>query len=147
MGPNPYQRYIEHEVLTAEPVRLVQLLYQGAAEAIASARQKLARGDIKGRSAAVTKAIEILAELSASLDHQHGGEVSARLAALYDYVQRRLLEGNLQQRDQPFAEAERILETLSDAWLQIQLPAAAKQGKAAPGQSFHAPYVPVTQAC
>jgi flagellin-specific chaperone FliS len=38
-------------------------------EAVLDARTNLARGDIKGRTAAVTKAVEILAELSSSLDH------------------------------------------------------------------------------
>ena len=70
MQTNPYEAYIEDEILTADPVKLVQMLYRGAMEAIADARVKLARGDIKGRSGAVTKAVEILAELSSSLDHE-----------------------------------------------------------------------------
>lgn len=126
MKANPYQKYLEHEVLTAEPIRLVQLLYQGVIEAVASARRMLARGDIKGRSAAVTKAVEILTELSAALDHNQGGELSSALAALYDYAQRRLLEGNHEQKDQPLAEAERILRTLGEAWLKIEVPAGVK---------------------
>jgi flagellar protein FliS len=119
MRSNPYEAYIEDEILTADPVKLVQMLYQGAMEAVADARAKLAAGDIKGRSAAVTKAVEILAELSCSLDHERGGGLSASLAALYDFVQRRLLAGNQEQADLPLAEAKRILQTLAEAWLDL----------------------------
>jgi flagellar protein FliS len=122
MLSNPYQAYIEDEILTADPIKLVQMLYRGAMQAIADARAKLAMGDIKGRSAAVTKAVEILAELSSSLDHERGGELSASLAALYDFAQRHLLAGNQEQADRPLAEAGRVLETLGEAWMGLAVP-------------------------
>ena len=119
MRANPYQTYVEDEILTADPVKLVHLLYRGASEAVRSARAKLAIRDVKARSAAVTKAIEILAELSSALAHERGGELSARLAALYDYMQRRLIDANREQADPPLAEVEKILKTLEEAWSQV----------------------------
>jgi flagellar protein FliS len=126
MRSNPYRAYVEDEILTADPVKLVQMLYRGAMEAVADARAKLAMGDIKGRSAAVTKAVEILAELSSSLDHERGGELSASLAALYDFAQRRLLAGNQEQADRPLAEAGRVLETLGEAWMGLAVPSPGR---------------------
>jgi len=120
MRSNPYQQYVKDDILTSDPIKLVQLLYRGALEAVADARTKLARGDVKGRSAAITKTIQILTELVVSLDHERGGELSARLVALYDYAQRRLLAANFEQSDPPLAEVEGILQTLADAWLSIQ---------------------------
>ena len=144
MRSNPYQAYVEDEILTADPVKLVQMLYRGAIEAVADARAKLARRDIKGRSAAVTKAVEILGELSSSLDHERGGELSASLAALYDFVQRRLLAGNQEQADRPLAEAGRILQTLGEAWLGLEVPSDAN---AKPGRSaYQTEYVPLSCA-
>ena len=122
MQSNPYRTYVEDGILTADPVKLVQLLYRGAIEAVAAARAKLASGEIKSRSAAVSKAIEILAELASTLDHEKGGELSVRLAALYDYMQRRLIDGNSGQADAPLAEVGRILQTLEEAWLQVKAP-------------------------
>lgn len=118
MRTNPYQTYLDAEILTAEPLKLVRLLYRGALEAVRTARAKLAGRDIRGRSSAVSKSIEILAELSSSLNHQRGGELSARLAALYDYMQRRLIEANREQSDSPLAEVEKLLITLEEAWCQ-----------------------------
>ena len=133
MRSNPYQAYVEDEIMTADPVKLVQMLYRGALEAVRDARAKLAMADIKGRSAAVTKAVEILGELSSSLDHERGGELSANLAALYDFAQRRLLAGNQEQADQPLAEAERVLQTLGEAWIGLEgvSDATAKLGRPA----------------
>ena len=116
MRTNAYQNYFENEVLSADPVRLVQLLYRGALEAIAAARSCLAEGDIRGRSRAINKAYGILGELGASLDHSQGGEVSRNLARLYDYLQRRLIVANSTQTDTPLAETERLLATLEEAW-------------------------------
>jgi len=121
MRTNAYQTYVEDEIVTADPIRLVQLLYQGAIEAVASARLNLASGDIKGRFAAATKVIEILTELSSSLNHEQGGELSARLAALYDYMQRRVIDGNQEQIDAPFAEVGQLLATLGEAWFNVRV--------------------------
>src|SRR5260370_12337621 len=126
MQSNPYRTYVEHEILTADPIKLTQMLYRGALDAVAAARSNLVKGDIKGRSAAVTKAVEILAELCSSLDHERGGELSVSLAALYDYAQRRLLAGNQAQADRPLAEAQRLLETLGEAWVGLEATEATK---------------------
>lgn len=134
MRTNAYQTYVEDEIVTADPIKLVQLLYQGAIEAVGSARVNLASGDIKGRFAAATKVIEILTELSSSLNHEQGGELSARLAALYDYMQRRVIDGNQEQVDAPFAEVERLLGTLGEAWFTLnnvkEAPARVKAASA-----------------
>ena len=139
MPNNAYRSYIEDQILTADPVKLIRILSAGAVEAIRDARAKLTRGDIKGRSAAITKAVEILGELSAALDHQRGGELSAALAALYDYAQRRLLAGNHEQSDLPLAEAERTLEPLAEAWAQLEDAGTPEQLAKARDDHFHEP--------
>ena len=127
MRTNPYEAYINDEILNADPLKLVQLMYQGTIDAVTSARASLARRDIKARSGSITKAILILTELSSSLNHEKGGELSARLAALYDYMQRRLLEANQTQVDAPLAEVAQLLQTLFEAWETIGTPVVSEQ--------------------
>ena len=154
MRSKTYQKYIDDDILTADPMKLVQLLYQGALDAVGDARANLARGDVKGRSAGITKAIEILTELSATLNHEQGGELSARLAALYDYMQRRLIVANQQQTDPPLAEVSGLLQTLAEAWLSVNestsrvdmqrvSDSAAPYGKVVENDG----YVPLSCAC
>jgi flagellar protein FliS len=116
MRPKPYQNCVEEEVLAANPLKLVELLYRGALDSIASARRYLSLGEIRARSRAINKTMEILAELARSLNHEAGGEVSRNLADLYAYMQTLLIEANTRQSDPPLAEAEKLLATLLEAW-------------------------------
>lgn len=115
-GNEAQSRYLEAEVLTADPVKLVSLLFRGANEAVAAARRHLRNGQILERSARIVQAHEIVQALSRSLDHDAGGEVSHNLAALYAYIQMRLLEANTSQTDSPLSEAENLLALLAEAW-------------------------------
>jgi flagellar protein FliS len=111
-----YHSYFENEVLASDSLKLVQLLYQGALGAIEAARGHVRAGDIRERSRAITKAFSILHELTASLDHKQGGELSQRLAALYDYAERLLIAANADQVEGPLIEAQQLLNGLLEAW-------------------------------
>jgi len=108
--------YLESRILSADPVELIRLLYQGAVSAVRTAREHLAQGDVPGRCAAVSKAMAILTELASSLDHTQGGEISRNLDRLYEYMQQRLLDANMKKSDEPLAEVLGLLTTLSEAW-------------------------------
>ncbi len=116
MWQSAHDAYIESRILSASPIELVGVLYQGAIDAVREARRHLAAGNIRERSRAISQAVAILAELSGSLDHARGGEVSTGLARLYDYMRRRLTDANFQQSDGPLAEVLGLLATLSEAW-------------------------------
>ena len=115
-------------MIAASPLRLIHLAYQGAIDAIGEARGHLAAGRIVERGRAITRAQQIIVELLSSLDHKHGGELSARLAGLYKYMRRRLTEAHIKQADEPMAEVQRLLETLDEGWKELlaaDSPAAA----------------------
>lgn len=121
---NIQDRYLEAEVLSADPVKLVQLLYRGAIEAVRSAQRHLAEGRIRERAREINRAWGILQELAGSLNHARGGEISPRLASLYAYMQERLLEANIRQSGAPLDEVESLLLTLSEAWQAAKYPVA-----------------------
>jgi flagellar protein FliS len=137
--PNPY---LQAEVLSADPVKLVQLLYRGAIDSVGTARRHLAAGEIRQRSKSITKAWEILLELIRSLDHNQGGDLSRNLASLYTYMQKRLMEANSQQSDQQLQEVETLLNTLLDGWQQVTAqhstpPACSSAAYPAPVEEHH----------
>jgi len=84
--------------------------------AVQDARRHLADGRILERAKAITKASQVVIQLLTSLDHERGGEISQRLAALYNYMLHRLTEANFQQRDEPLAEVLSLLATLAEGW-------------------------------
>jgi flagellar secretion chaperone FliS len=108
--------YLETEVLTAGPVRRVQMLYEALVDAVAIAKNAQAAGDIATRAHQVNRATSILTELAVSLDHSQGGKLTKELVELYDYSIRRLLEGSMAKKVEPFAEVERLMQTLLDGW-------------------------------
>ena len=122
MWNSGHDAYLESRVLTADPIELVNLLYQACSQAVREARRHLAEGRIAERSREINQACAVLIELATALDHERGGEISQRLALLYDYMQRRLLEANMQQSDAPLADVLGLLSTLSEAWAGISKP-------------------------
>ena len=116
MRNNPYQNYLEDEVLTADPIKLIVLLYRGAINSVASAERHLAAGDIRARSRSITKAMEIIGELAGTLDYERGGKISTELARLYGYVLTALTEANVKQAAEPLAQSKAMLSTLLIGW-------------------------------
>lgn len=112
-------------VISADPMELVCLLYGHALNAVRDARRHLANREIAERGRAISKAIAIIGELNGSLDHPAGGAISANLENLYSYVIMRLTEANIRQQDGPLAEVESLLNTLSQAWQEARSRQAA----------------------
>jgi flagellar protein FliS len=134
MWNSGHDAYLESRVLAADPVELVNLLYQASMQAVREARCYLAAGRIAERSREINKACAIVIELATSLDHERGGEISQRLALLYDYMQRRLLQANMQQSDAPLADVLGLLTTLSEAWAGVRKPAEQPVGESPKSQ-------------
>jgi len=116
MRTKAYQNYFESEIRETTPLKLVEMLYRGALDAVAAARRCLRTGDIRGRSQAINKAMAIVTELSLSLNAAAAAELGRNLADLYAYVEKRLIQANFEQHDQPLAEVESLLSTLLEGW-------------------------------
>jgi flagellar secretion chaperone FliS len=142
MRNNGYQRYFEEELREASPLKLIVILYRGALDAIASARRFVRLGEIQPRAREINKAIGILTELTRSLDRERGGELSQNLAQLYAYTRGLLIRANAEQREEPLAEAERLLTTLLEGWT-----AALPPERATPSQHTDPPATPKEYRC
>ncbi len=132
-----YDRFFETEILTADPLSLVRLLYRGAIDSVASAKQHLMAGRIADRGRQIAKAQAILDELTRALDPAAGGEIARNLRELYDYMQRQLNQANINQQAGPLIEVESLLRELLTSWSEI-----SKQPTAQPMKE----YVPLSMA-
>jgi len=120
MWRNAHDTYLEERILSADPVELIEMLYQAALRAVADARRHLAERQILPRARSISKACNVLVELNTSLDFACGGDIAVRLSQLYGYMHRRLVEANLQQNDQPLAEVSGLLSTLMEGWAGVK---------------------------
>ncbi|MDD2685022.1 MAG: flagellar export chaperone FliS [Gallionella sp.] len=121
---------VQSGVAAADPHKLIAMLYQGALLAIANAKNAILRKDIPAKGTAISKAILIIDEgLKASLDKDVGGELAHNLAALYDYMNNRLLMANMKNDLDALDEVARLLTDLKGAWDSIR-PVGAGQAMA-----------------
>lgn len=124
MSRNPLEAYAkvgqEIDIETADPHRLILILFEGAQAAIAKARRHMENNEIPEKGAAISKAIDIIANgLSSSLNIAEGGELAERLATLYEYICKRLLWANLKNSLGALDEASELLGELHSAWAMI----------------------------
>lgn len=112
--------YRKTEVNTADKIRIVIMLYDGAVNFLRIAKEKLHQRDIAGKGLYLAKTTAIVGELSSSLDMEAGGEIAKNLRNLYTYSLSRLLDANLNNDHAAFDEVERILLTLSEGWKGIE---------------------------
>jgi len=119
MATQYQEAYLDAKVYSASPLELVCLAYEGAIAAVVEAREHLKGGRIHERSRAITRAMKFVSELTLTLDHTRGGEVSVQLSRLYVYIQDRLREANFRQIEQPLIEVHQLLTTLSGGWKEI----------------------------
>jgi flagellar protein FliS len=110
----------ETAVADATPHRLVTMLFDGYADALAQARGALARGQTEQKGRAIARAVRIVGEgLRASLNLDDGGALAQDLHALYAYIETRLTMANLRNDDSMLEECQRLIQPLRDAWASI----------------------------
>ncbi|MDR9426301.1 MAG: flagellar export chaperone FliS [Marinobacter sp.] len=116
-GLQAYQRVNTQTSITdADPHKLVQLLYNGAIERINMAKARMQAKDYAGKGQLINKAMEIIGGLRAFLDFEKGGELSAQLEALYDYMERTLLEASMRNDPAKLDEVLGLLRSLKEGW-------------------------------
>lgn len=106
-------------VAAADPHRLIVMLIDGALERVSTARGCIARGDTVEKARLINRAVSIIGELRSSLDLKAGGQVAANLGELYDYMCRRLLKANSENRTELLDEVCKLLHEIRGAWVAI----------------------------
>ncbi|MBK1719484.1 flagellar export chaperone FliS [Thiocystis violacea] len=104
------------EAAVADPHRLIQMLFEGALERIAVARGAMDQGNIRVKGEKLSQAIAIIDGLRCSLDHEQGADLAEKLEMLYEYMSRRLLEGNMRNDPSALDEVSRLLREIKSGW-------------------------------
>jgi flagellar protein FliS len=111
--------YRQVEAQSSSPLELVVMLYDGALTRLTEAGAAAARGDVRARGVAISKALAIIGSLQATLNVGGGGAIAAELDRLYTYATQRLLDVTLKQDASGIQEVQKLLLPLRDAWQQI----------------------------
>jgi flagellar secretion chaperone FliS len=113
-GADAYRRM---EAESRSPMELVVMLYDGAIRFVGDAKNAIARNDVRARTEATRRALDIVSELQNTLNVEEGGDIARELDRLYSYMSTKLLD--VTRGDAAAAEEiHKLLCTLRDGFSQ-----------------------------
>ena len=113
------QRYIEADIKSISPEKMLVLLYEKMANDLLEARLAIAAGDRIRMADRITHSQQIVTELRNALDHSIGGDISRNLEALYDYLFVEHLAVLVDQDPRHIDNCLTVLTPLLAAWRKI----------------------------
>ena len=113
------QRYIEADIKSLSPEKMLVLLYEKMANDLLEARLAIAANNRIRMADRITHSQQIITELRHALDHDIGGEISRNLESLYDFMFVEHLEILVDQDPKHIDNCLTVLSPLLEAWRQI----------------------------
>ncbi|PUE18792.1 MULTISPECIES: flagellar export chaperone FliS [unclassified Limnohabitans] len=114
-------------VAMADNIQLIQMLFDGLTESLASAKGHIMNNSIEEKSKSISRAGRIVVGLQGALDFERGGELAQNLNELYVYVTRRLFHVNAYNDLAALEEVQSLIKDIADAWK--SLPSLLGQAK------------------
>jgi flagellar protein FliS len=103
-------------IVDADRHKLIQLLFDGLIDRLSMAKGQIQQKNYEGKNNLINKAVEIVGGLSSFLDMEKGGEISTNLSALYEYIERKLFEANLNNSIEILDEVIHLVKTVKEGW-------------------------------
>lgn len=117
---NAANEYTRQAVLTASPVKLVVLMYEGALRFMEQARVHMRRNAVAACGQSINKAYGVVSELRLSLDAEAAGPagrpIAQGLERLYNYVLDELVNANVERSEARLDHAVAVMRTLKEGW-------------------------------
>ena len=117
MNDKPQNEYLRAKIMTATPQQLQTMLYDGAIRFCEQARAAIAQRDIATTHARIIRAQRIMIELTGGLRTELEPEICSRMASLYNYIYRLLIDAHLNLDLAKIDEALRLLQHIRETWL------------------------------
>ena len=112
-------KYLEQQVMTASPAKLVFMLYEKAIGSLHETIAAIEAGNIEGRWRANSRATDIITHMWCTLDLDEGGEISDNLSQLYAFMLTRLSRIDFDNDADVAREVIGLLEPLRDSWMDL----------------------------
>ena len=121
MNQNTINAYQRNAILTASPAELTLMLYDGAIKFCNIAIMAI-ENNIQKTHDNIKKAQAIISELRVTLDHKYS--VWEDFDRVYDYIYRRLVEGNMSKEIDVIEDALKYIREMRDTWKEVMKKAA-----------------------
>ncbi len=111
---NPYQQYQQNSIKSADRGKLTLILYENAAKFIKQAIRFIDQNKPQESHKAIIKSQEIITYLSDTLNMDY--DIAKNLYTLYEYMTRRLVEGNIKKDKAILTEVLDLVADLRETW-------------------------------
>ncbi|HHT49613.1 MAG TPA: flagellar export chaperone FliS [Firmicutes bacterium] len=119
MESNPYKRYRQTQVETAGPLELIIMMYDGAIRFCNQAKGAIQEDNYNEANRLLQRAQDIVDELNFSLNME-AGEIANRLRSLYDFINSKLIEANVNKDPALIDQMVELLTELRSSWSELQ---------------------------
>jgi flagellar protein FliS len=116
MVVNAAQQYRQTQIMTANQIQLIVLLYDSAIQSLELAREAIHINNYKDKARFLDRSLAILGELSSVLDFERGGEIAKSLHRLYEFMIHQCMQANLRHSENHLDGPIRCLVTLREGW-------------------------------
>lgn len=107
---------LDSQKTVASPYRIVQMLLAGALERLAKARVAIEQEKFPERGELLSATLMIVAELRMALDHKAGGDISANLDNLYEFMMGEIVQANIHDDVDKLEGVSRLLREIKESW-------------------------------
>jgi len=139
---NPARAYLATQVETTTQGELLIMLYEAAIKFLKRAKVEIDNKDYAKKGIYISKALAIVHELAESLNKEKGGDITPKLAALYQFCNSQLVKANIRMDKKRIDTVIQILDGICSAYAQI---VPTVDGRVAPEMTAKAEQ-PVPQA-
>ncbi|MEP0842351.1 MAG: flagellar export chaperone FliS [Phycisphaerae bacterium] len=116
---NASDEYLRNAVLTATPEQLHLMLYDGAIRFTRRAIEGLEKKDLEAAFNGFSRAQKIVLELLNALNYDVDRTLCARMAGLYNFIYRKLIEASVERNPAHAQEALKLLEYQRETWVML----------------------------
>lgn len=117
MDTNVINAYQKNAILTASKPELTLMLYEGAIKFCNIGIMAIEKKDYEKANNNLKKAQAIITELRVTLDHKY--PVWEDFERVYDYIYRRLVEGNIHKDIEVVEDALKYIREMRDTWKEV----------------------------
>ncbi|KGX86305.1 flagellar export chaperone FliS [Pontibacillus litoralis] len=117
MSTQVHEKYQNNSIQTASPSELTLMLYNGCLKFIKLAKRGIEEGNYESKNMYIQKAQNIVSELMITMDPEY--EITKQIMPLYEYLNHRLLEANMQNDVKILDEVEGFVVEFRDTWKEV----------------------------
>ncbi len=111
--------YLKTSVMTASPEMLTLMLWDGAIRFAEQGREAILKKDIEGSFKALVRSQKIITELTANLRHEVNPDLCGKLAGLYNFIYRLLVDANISREVKQVNDALDLMKHQRQTWVML----------------------------